>query len=67
MVILYDIVLVSTWCDDMHNGGLLEYVMKVLTSLDEVVFTSYVDVWSVKPCGLIIGLLSMCEVITKYL
>ena len=56
-------MLVSTWYDDMHNGGLIEYVLKVFPSFDEVIFIYYVDVWSVKASGLIISLLSMCEVI----
>ena len=56
-------MLVPTWCDDMHNGCLLDYVMNVLPSSDEVVLTCYVHVWIVKACGLMIGLLRMCEVI----
>ena len=45
----------------MHDVGLDDYLMKVLPSLDEVVFNFYVDVWSVKACSLMICLLSMCE------
>ena len=46
----------------IHDVGLDDYMMKVLPSFAEVAFTFYVDVWSVKVCGLKKGLLSMCEV-----
>ena len=46
----------------MHDVGLNDYMVKVLPSLDEISFTSYVDVWSVKACDLMIRLLSMCKV-----
>ena len=39
------------------------YMMKVLLDMNEVVFTYYVMYeLDVKACGLMIGLLSMCEV-----
>ena len=45
----------------MHNIGVNDYMMKVLPSLDEVVMLMYgLDV---KVCGLMIGLLSMYEVL----
>ena len=41
----------------MHNVGLNDYMIKVLPSLDEVAFTCYVDVRSVKVCGIMKSLL----------
>ena len=46
----------------MHDVDLVDYMMNVLLDINEVVYVGYVDVWSVKACGLMIGLLSMCEV-----
>ena len=46
----------------MHDVDLDDYMMKVLPSSDEVAFNCYDDVWSVKACGLMICLLSMCRV-----
>ena len=51
----------------MHDVCLDDYMTKVLPSLGEVVFTCYVDVWSVKVCGLVKGLLSMCEVMDLHM
>ena len=45
---LYEVVLIY-----MHNVGHNDYMMKVLRSLDEVTFSCYVDVWSVKVYGLV--------------
>ena len=48
----------------MHYVGLNDYMMKDLLVMNEVVFTYYVMYeLDVKACGLMIGLLSMCEVI----
>ena len=48
----------------MHYIGLNDYMMKVLLDMNEVVFTYYVMYeLDVKACGLMIGLLSMWEVI----
>ena len=49
-------------CPYMRDVGLKDYIVKVLLSLDKISFTCYVDVWSVKAYGLIIGLLSTCFV-----
>ena len=51
----------------MHDVGLDHYMVKVSPRLDEVAFTCYDDVWNVKACGLMIGLLSMCEIIGLYM
>ena len=46
----------------MNNVGLNDYMMKVLPRLGWNAFICYVYVWSVKVCGLMMSLLSMCEV-----
>ena len=49
-------------CPYMHHVGINDYILKVLHRLDEIAFTFYFDVWSVKACGFMIGVLSTCEV-----
>ena len=52
----------------MHYVGLNDYMMKDLLVMNEVVFTYYVMYeLDVKACGLMIGLLSMCEVMGSYM
>ena len=51
----------------IYNVCLNDYMMKVFPILDEVASTCYVDVWSVKVCGLVKGLLSMCEVMDLHM
>ena len=47
---------------DMNNVCPNNYMMKFFPCLGEVAFTCYVDVWSVKVCGLMKGLLSICAI-----
>ena len=46
----------------MHNVGVDDYMIKVLLSLDKVAFNCYVDVSSLKVCGLMKGILNIHEV-----
>ena len=48
----------------MHKVGLNDYIMKLFLGMNEVVYAWHVNVWS-ECCdayGLMIGSLSMCEV-----
>ena len=54
-------------CPYIHDVSLDDYMMMVLPSLCEVAFTFYDDIWSVKAWGLIIGFLSMCEVMVLHM
>ena len=48
---------------NVHNVGLIDYMMEVLLGMYEVIFTCLVDVWNeLCACRLLIGLLSMFEV-----
>ena len=47
----------------MHYVGLIDYMMKVLLGLyEESILFMLMQEVNVKTCGLMIGLLSMCEV-----